>query len=165
MTEAELHHDPVLVRASEAEKLRRDPSSEITLFADASATAGAVTCNRSTFKVGSGGAPSHFHTSCSEMFFVIGGSLDVLLGEEIVTLTAGDCLVVPPLMPHAFAPTRDCEADVLVVFTPGVERFDYYRLLDRVFAGDADPNEIGASQDLYDNHYVESDAWKARNAA
>jgi hypothetical protein len=38
--------------------------------------------------------------------------------------------------------------------------FDYYRLLDRVHRGEADPREIGESQERFDNHYVDSPLWR-----
>jgi mannose-6-phosphate isomerase-like protein (cupin superfamily) len=152
----------VLVRAADAEVLSSDPGSVITLLADADETGGLLTSNRSLLRAGSDGAPPHFHERAAELFFVLAGSLQVLLGERVVTLEAGDLLVVPPRVPHAFAPAPGAEADVLFVFTPGKPRSDYYRLLDRVYAGDADAQEIVATQDRFDNHYVESAAWAAR---
>lgn len=155
-------HEPLLVRAADAETLKREPTSMITLFADSDVTGGALTCNRANFDEGSIGAPSHFHTTCSEMFFVLDGALDVLVDDEIVTLERGDFLMVPAGTPHAFGPAANCSADVLVVFTPGMARFEYYRLLDEVYAGNATFDDIAASQARFDNHYVESVVWKAR---
>jgi hypothetical protein len=34
--------------------------------------------------------------------------------------------------------------------------FDYYRLLERVYRGEASVEEIRASSQRYDNHYVDS---------
>ena len=65
-------------------------------------------------------------------------------------------------MPHAFAPAPGEEADVLVTFTPGIMRFDYYRLLERVYRGEADPEEIGASSEQFDNRYFDSPVWRNR---
>ena len=121
-----------------------------------------MTSNRSRFDPGSAGAPPHFHSAAAELFFVLDGSLDVLLGKEIVTVTAHDLLVVPPGLPHAFAPTEGCSADVLFVYTPSKPRFDYYRLLERLYTGAADPREITDSQDRFDNHYVDSPVWENR---
>ncbi|MFI7490004.1 cupin domain-containing protein [Micromonospora echinaurantiaca] len=153
---------PVHVQATDATVLADGPTSLITLLADAGATAGALTANRATLHRGSPGAPPHLHTRAAEAFFVLDGVLDVLVGEEIRTLRKGDFLLVPAHTPHAFAPARDEAADVLVVFTPGIDRFDYYRLLERVYRGEADPAEIGASGERFDNHYVDSPLWRAR---
>lgn len=151
---------PVLTRHAEAETCA-DPSSVMTLLADSEQTADGFTTYRSTFAEGAVGAPAHFHTKASELFFVISGSLRVLVGEEIQVLNAGDFLAVPPHTPHAFAAAPGCEADVLFVFTPGMGRFDYLRLLGRVTRGEADPKEIAASAEQYDNHYVDSPVWRA----
>jgi quercetin dioxygenase-like cupin family protein len=151
---------PVLTRRADAETCS-DPSSVMTLLADSDAGAGGFTSYRSTFAKGAAGAPAHFHTRASELFFVIGGSLRVLVGEEVTVLEEGDFLAVPPHTPHAFAAAPDCEADVLFVFTPGMGRFDYLRLLGRVMRGEADPKEIAESSERFDNHYVDSPVWRA----
>jgi hypothetical protein len=73
-------------------------------------------------------------------------------------------LFVAPNTPHAFAPADGRDADFLVVITPGKPRFDYYRLLDRVHRGEATWQEVGETQDRYDNHYVDSPVWPGRAA-
>ncbi|WP_158889447.1 cupin domain-containing protein [Amycolatopsis anabasis] len=155
----------LLVRASDAEVLASRPGSFVTLLADSHTTGGALTSNRATLRKGVDGTPPHFHTKASELLFVLDGSLRVLAGDEVLTLHEGDLFVAPPRMPHAWAPAPDSDADVLVVFTPGIGRFDYYRLLDRVNRGEADPAEIKESQERYDNHYVESAIWREHLAA
>ncbi|MFC7919149.1 cupin domain-containing protein [Streptomyces cinereoruber] len=150
----------VLTRHTDAETCS-DPSSVMTLLADSDGTAGGCTSYRSTFAKGAVGAPAHFHTRATELFFVISGSLQVLVGDEITVLNEGDFLSVPPRTPHAFAAAPGCEADVLFVFTPGMDRFDYLRLLGRVMRGEADPKEIAESSERFDNHYVDSPVWRA----
>ncbi|WP_067677794.1 hypothetical protein [Nocardia miyunensis] len=54
----------------------------------------------------------------------------------------------------------DSSADVLVIFNPGIERFDYFRLGDRIRRGAADPAEILATQQRFDNHFVDSPVWR-----
>ncbi|PJN05163.1 cupin [Streptomyces sp. CB01201] len=152
----------VLTRHAEAE-ICADPSSVMTLLADADTAGpgGGFTSYRSSFSEGAVGAPAHFHTKATELFFVIGGSLRVLVGDEVTVLNAGDFLAVPPHTPHAFAAAPGAEADILFVFTPGMGRFDYLRLLGRVMRGEADPKEIAESAERFDNHYVDSPAWRA----
>ncbi|MFF9909956.1 cupin domain-containing protein [Streptomyces sp. NPDC013457] len=151
---------PVLTRHAEAET-SADPSSVMTLLADSDHTADGFTSYRSTFAKGTVGAPAHFHAKATELFFVISGALQVLVGEEVTVLEAGDFLAVPPHTPHAFAAAPGREADVLFVFTPGMARFDYLRLLGRVMRGEADFKEIADSAERFDNHYVDSPAWRA----
>ncbi|ATY12319.1 cupin domain-containing protein [Amycolatopsis sp. AA4] len=152
--------EPTLIRAADAEVLSDAPGSLITLLADSAAT----TTNRATLNPGVFGTPAHFHTRAAEFFYVLDGALQVLVGEDLHTLETGDFLAVPPTVPHAFGPAAGSAADVLVVFTPGMARFDYYRLLDRVARGEADPKEIAASSEQYDNHYVDSPRWRQARA-
>lgn len=150
----------LLLRAAETEILTGDPGGTIALLADTVA----LTANRSTFRQGADGAPPHFHARAAELFVILDGALDVLVDERLHALTAGDILLVPPRVPHAFGATAGSDADVLFVFTPGIGRFDYYRLLDRVHRGLASPQEIGDSQERFDNHYVDSPAWRRARA-
>ncbi|MEV8317273.1 cupin domain-containing protein [Streptomyces sp. NPDC059900] len=154
----------LLTRASDAET-SADPSSVMTLLADTDGPGGGFTVYRSTFAEGAVGAPAHFHTKATELFFVISGSLRVLVGEEVVVLNGGDFLAVPPHTPHAFAAAPGCTADVLFVFTPGMGRFDYLRLLGSVMRGETDPKKIAESSEQYDNHYVDSPVWRDALAA
>jgi hypothetical protein len=83
----------------------------------------------------------------------------VLVGEEVVTLAGGDFLVVPPHTLHAFATPAGTAVDLLFLM-PGVARFDYFRLADRVRSGDALPREVLETQDRFDNHFQESAVWR-----
>ncbi|MEV5828043.1 cupin domain-containing protein [Spirillospora sp. NPDC052242] len=150
---------PVLVRPDNAEVIQDGALSLIGLLADSGETGGALTANKATFRKGSPGAPAHFHTKASEMFFVLDGTMRFLVNQKIVTLDKGGFLTVPPRVPHAFAPAPGCEAELLVVFTPGLHRFDYYRLLERVYRGEATVQDIRDSSEQYDNHYFESPVW------
>lgn len=60
-------------------------------------------------------------------------------------------------MPHAFAAPEGGHADVLIIFAPGVkDRFEYFRLGDRVIKGQASPQEILDSQERFDNHFIDA---------
>lgn len=150
----------VLTRGGEAETCA-DPSAVMTLFADSAQTGGGFTSYRSTFVEGATGAPAHFHTRAWELFFVLGGSLQVLLGEEVTVLHQGDFLAVPPGTPHAFRAAPGSGADVLCVFTPGMDRFDYLRLLGQVTRGEEPPSRLAETSGRFDNHYVDSPVWRA----
>jgi mannose-6-phosphate isomerase-like protein (cupin superfamily) len=152
---------PVLVRAAEAEVL---PAAGVTLFADVTDTGGHLTSHRSIITPGAAGAPPHRHQQASELFFVLSGSLRVLLGDDIITLDQGDVLVVPPNTPHAFEAAGDENTEVFFVLTHAKPRFDYYRLLERVYRGETAPSELAKTSDLYDNHYIESPVWQTRQS-
>ena len=77
----------------------------------------------------------------------------------------GDLVVVPPHAVHAFAAAPGSDADLLIILTPGVERFEYFRQLQRIAAGEAPLESILETQDLYDNHFDDSPVWQQALAA
>jgi len=157
-------HEVVVVREADAEILGGGPVTG-HLYADSSATGGALTSQRITLLDGAGGATPHHHKTASEMFYIISGAADLLAGERVVTVSAGDLVVVPAGTVHAFAAAAGHDADLLIVLTPGVERFEYFRHLQRIAAGEASLQSILGVQDRYDNHFDESPVWQQALAA
>ncbi|MEU6644755.1 cupin domain-containing protein [Saccharomonospora sp. NPDC046836] len=132
---------PLVVRRNEVEVLGAGPNT-ISRLADVPATGGSLSATRTTSGKGQDGAAPHYHRASAETFFVLGGVLQVLIGVEIVTAQEGDLLFVPPRTVHAFGAAPGFGVDLLIAFTLGVERFGYFRLLDRVRNGDAEPGGV-----------------------
>jgi quercetin dioxygenase-like cupin family protein len=152
----------VIVRSAAAEILGDpDQPPAVRLLADSSATGGALSAQRVFLGRGADGADPHRHTRSSEMFYVLDGSVQILAGTEVVTMQQGDLAVVPPHLPHAFAATAGSGADLLIMITPGVERFGYFRLLARLYQGQATRDDLLAAQDPYDNYLLDSPEWRA----
>jgi uncharacterized cupin superfamily protein len=83
----------------------------------------------------------HRHDNSSELFYILDGAFDLLVGEEVVTARTGDLLGVPPGVAHAFAAHRGSTAEALIIATPGIERFDYFRHVVRRREG-SEPTEV-----------------------
>lgn len=145
-----------------AETVGAGSGPEIDLFADASATDGAASVQRVRLPAGADGASPHFHNRSTEVFYVLDGALEMLIDEDLVMVEAGSLAVVPPNTVHAFAAGPAASASALIVLTPGVERFGYFRLLRDVASGAAAPSELVAAQEEYDNHFVDSRVWRER---
>ncbi|MFF4119451.1 cupin domain-containing protein [Streptomyces sp. NPDC001714] len=154
--------ESVIVREADAEVVGGDPVG-VRLLADSSATGGALSTVRVTLGEGADGAVPHLHRNSAEMFYLLGGAADVLSGDDVVTAGPGDLVVVPPGRPHAFAAVPGSTADILIVITPGVERFEYFRHLQRLRLGEATLESLLEVQELYDNHYLRSEAWDTRH--
>ena len=56
----------------------------------------------------------------------------------------------------AFAAAPATDADLLIIITPGVERFEYFRHLQRIMTGEVPLESILEVQDCYDNHFDQS---------
>jgi quercetin dioxygenase-like cupin family protein len=154
--------DTVLVRDAEAEVVGQAPTT-VKLLADSSAAGGALSTVRVTLSEGADGARPHMHHNSAEMFFLLDGEAEVLSGDDVVTARRGDLVIVPPDRPHAFAAAPGSPADILIVIAPGVERFEYFRHLQRIRLGEATPESILEVQELYDNHFLKSAAWEGRH--
>ncbi len=72
----------------------------------------------------SGGPPPHVHTREDEFFFVLDGSFEVRIGEEVHTLDPGGYAYVPRGTVHNFRNVAETPSRILVGFTPaGMEGF------------------------------------------
>lgn len=149
---------PALLRAGEAEILGLAQDT-IQLLADGGDTGGAISAIRSRLGRDTDGPPPHHHDRAPEIFFIIEGALHVLTGEEIVTMGAGDFLLVPAHTAHAFRTPADRGVDMLFLM-PGVDRFEYFRLAHRIRRGEGSPQEILAAQERFDNHFHDSPVWR-----
>ncbi len=152
-----ISHEPVIVRAGEAEHL---DSIGHVLLADSSATGGALSSHRVALGRGADGAVPHRHDNSSELFYILDGAFDVLVGETVNIARSGDLLVIPPGLAHAFAAHRDSTAEALIVAAPGIERFDYFRHVVRRREGSEPPEVLAGLQDRFDTHFLDSAAWQ-----
>jgi quercetin dioxygenase-like cupin family protein len=71
-----------------------------------------------------GGPPPHIHTREDEFFFVLDGTFEVRVGEDLHVLTAGGYARVPRGTVHNFRNVAETPSRILVGFTPaGIEGF------------------------------------------
>ncbi len=50
---------------------------------------------------------------------------------------------------------------MLVIITPGIERFEYFRHLERIRYGKVPPESLLEVQELYDSYFGTSALWEA----
>ncbi|WNI33669.1 cupin domain-containing protein [Streptomyces sp. ITFR-6] len=150
--------ESVVVRSADAEVIGRAPTT-IRLLADSSSTGGALSTQRVSLVNGADGAKPHHHSRSAELFYVLDGTAQLLSGEQLVTAKRGDLVIVPPGLAHAFAAAPGEDADILIVITPGVERFEYFRHLERIAYGKVPPESLLEVQELYDTYFLNSEAW------
>ena len=74
-------------------------------------------CVFDTIRDQPGGPPLHVHPEQDEWFLVTEGEFDVRVGDETVHLIAGDSVLGPRGVPHAFANTSPT-GRLLVTFAP-----------------------------------------------
>jgi quercetin dioxygenase-like cupin family protein len=95
----------------------------MTLKATAPATDGRLLLLENLTAPG-GGPPPHIHTREDEFFYVLDGTFEIRIGDDLHTLGAGGFAFVPRGTVHNFRNTGERPARILVGFTPaGMEGF------------------------------------------
>ena len=70
------------------------------------------------------GVPRHTPTREDEVYFVLAGELEVIVGEKAFVLRPGDTLLAPRDIPHELHNSGDATNHYLLVFSPsGFEEF------------------------------------------
>ena len=68
--------------------------------------------------------PRHTHTREDEAYYVLSGELEVVVGDDVFILRAGDTLIAPRDIPHQLRNSGDVENHYLIMFSPsGFEGF------------------------------------------
>jgi quercetin dioxygenase-like cupin family protein len=100
-----------------------------------------------------GGPKTHFHKTISESFFILNGTVRLFNGEQWIDAQQGDFLHVPQGGLHAFRNDSDAPADMLLLFTPGAPREEYFEGLSQL--ADATDEERAQFFDKHDSYFVE----------
>ena len=96
-------------------------------------------------------APLHTHRNEDEYSFVLSGRMGAIVGEEVVEACAGDLVVKPRGVPHAFWSAADEESRVLELISPG--GFEQYFVdLAPLLSADGEPDfeALGAVRARYE---------------
>jgi quercetin dioxygenase-like cupin family protein len=95
----------------------------MTLKATAASTEGRLVLVENLTAPG-GGPPPHIHTREDEFFFVLDGTFEIRIGDDLHRLEAGGFAYVPRGTVHNFRNVAETASRILVGFTPaGMEGF------------------------------------------
>lgn len=106
--------------ANEARSKRNEMEwGQITWLANQELTGSPdITLGRVVLQVGKTN-PEHYHPNCSEVLYVLEGTVRRTVGEDAIIMKTGDTCIVPPSVRHGVANIGDIDADLIVVFTSG----------------------------------------------
>ena len=90
----------------------------MTLKATSESTAGSLVLLENLTAPG-GGPPPHVHTHEDEFFYVLDGTFEIRVGDDVHALGAGGFAFVPRGTVHNFRNTGETPSRILVGFTPG----------------------------------------------
>ena len=88
-----------------------------------------------------GGPPRHLHHNEDEWFYAIEGEYILEVGSERFQLKAGDCILAPREVPHAWAFVGDTPGKLLIAFAPANKMEAFFRDNEKRFNGGNYANE------------------------
>ncbi|GAA1912645.1 cupin domain-containing protein [Streptomyces durmitorensis] len=150
----------LIVHEGDAEKVPLPGGGQFQLLEDSRATDGLLGANRLALPSGADGTRPHHHRLSTELFYVLGGTMEFLLDGAPTAVGAGGLVVVPPGVVHAFGASAGGPAEFFAVLTPGIERFGYFRQLGRIARGEAAWDSMDELHDTYDVHFVGGPQWR-----
>jgi quercetin dioxygenase-like cupin family protein len=74
-----------------------------------------------------GGPPLHKHLYQEEYFYLISGEVRFAVGDQRLTLHAGDSILGPRGIPHTFAALAGKPSDMLISFSPAGKMEEFLR--------------------------------------
>jgi quercetin dioxygenase-like cupin family protein len=136
-----------------ADAARELPSA--SYLATGAATGGEFGLYRWDMEPKSGGPGAHFHRSITESFYVLNGQVRLYDGADWIDGLEGDFLFVPKGGIHAFRNDSDAPASMLILFTPGAPREDYFETLaDQNRRQSMSPSDWDAFYERHDTYWV-----------
>jgi mannose-6-phosphate isomerase-like protein (cupin superfamily) len=88
------------------------------VLVDGAATGGRFLVGEARLRPGEPCPPQHVHAHEYESLYVIEGVMTVELGDVRIEVRAGECLVMPPGVPHRFGNLSDVPVRVVGTIAP-----------------------------------------------
>lgn len=121
------HHNALYRPHDQAPEVNRQPSgTAIHYLATGDSTDGQFGLYRWEMGAGPGGPDPHFHRTISESFYILEGSVAIYNGDKWIDTEPGDWVHVPPGGIHGFKNTSGVPAKMLIHFSPGAPREEYF---------------------------------------
>jgi quercetin dioxygenase-like cupin family protein len=133
----------------EGEVLAMGPNT-ITIKATSEMTGGSFFLSETLIAARAPGPPPHTHEAITDMFYVLEGTLTVLLGDEEHTAGPGAFLCAPPGVVHTFRNDSDQPVRFLNANTPGGFEVYMRELAANAADGPMTSEQIGAIAARYD---------------
>lgn len=125
-------------------------SSSVTIKATGEDTGGSFYLGEAVLSPGFPGPPPHVHEALHDMFYVLEGTLTMVLDTEHLDLAEGSFVCVPPGTVHTFSNQSERPVRILNFNTPAGWEHYMRDLASILAAGTTAPEEIGAIASRYD---------------
>jgi mannose-6-phosphate isomerase-like protein (cupin superfamily) len=120
--------------------------------ATAADTEGRLSLMERTLPPGGRMPPAHRHVGNDEAYFVLDGTVEFRIGDEVFEGNVGTFVLVPAGETHTFGNTSTAPARLLVIHAPGLD--GYFADLEKLWAT-PDPPDREAELALMERHGME----------
>jgi mannose-6-phosphate isomerase-like protein (cupin superfamily) len=102
------------------------------------------------------GASAHVHKRATEIFYVVSGEIEFIIGDRKELGRPGAFAFVPKNAPHGFTNAGPEPATLLIMFYPMNNRDDYFRGLGRLTCDGRNPSleELAEHMAKYDQYML-----------
>jgi quercetin dioxygenase-like cupin family protein len=142
--------------ADSASELRFENGGSCDYLATGASTGGGFGLYRWNMAPGAGGPGPHFHKSITESFYVLSGAMRLYDGKQWSDAGPDDFFFVREGGIHGFSNDSDEPASMLILFTPGAPREDYFETLASLARGSTMTEEERAAFMIrHDTYWVQ----------
>ncbi len=123
---------------------------------DSQASRGAYSLFEYSHAAGAAGPPAHIHAFHEEAFYIMEGQLTLTIDDQIITLSPGECWVVPRGSIHRPSNRSDRPVRYLIISSPPMDAF-FTAMSDLVNATAGEPSKEALNElaDRYDSTFVD----------
>ena len=95
------------------------------------------------------GIPPHVHKNEDEVMYILGGELEVMIGEEVIKGNPGDCLNLVRNVPHAYTNKGKTDTKTLWYISAGRGFEEFFNELRQFPPGPPDMQKINLLSEKY----------------
>ena len=121
-----LPESPIVLKRGEGRYVSIGTGTRCTFKVTGKNTDGHFGLFEYTMEPETAGPGRHIHHETAEIFYVVEGEIEIIIGDETVTATAGATALVPTEEVHAFSNTSSQPAVLLIMFCPADSREKYF---------------------------------------
>ncbi len=142
-----------MLRFESGEGIRREARGSVMWFkATDASTHGRLSLMERTLPPGGRMPPPHSHVGNDEAYFVLDGTVEFRVADEVFDGKSGTFVLVSAGEAHTFGNTSDEPARLLVLHAPALDR--YFEELEQLWASEEQPDRA-AEMELMRRHGME----------
>ena len=147
---------PMFLGPGEGRRVQIRDTKTTTFKITGAATDGRFELFEHRMAPGASGASPHFHKEMIEMFYVVQGEVEFVLGDDKRVGTPGTFLFVPEYVPHGFDNVGQTDAVILIMFCPANGREKYFEGLGELTKDGRSPSlgELVELMERFDQYLV-----------